>query len=179
MMIEKIIQQAKELGFDNAVAVKTSEIVFDPSFRPYCEDNYCGQFAANYCCPPFCGTPDEMKERVLKYQNAVLLQMQFEIKDFSQKDKLKQAKNKHNGAMIKIIKKLKENGVDCLMMGSGGCSLCTPCNLSLSKPCPFVDLRYSCMSAYCVFVKKLAESCNINYDYKDGILPFFGLIAVN
>ena len=37
------------------------------------------------------------------------------------------------------------------------------------------DMMYSCMSAYCIFAKKLAEDCNMNYDYKDKILPFFGM----
>ena len=36
-------------------------------------------------------------------------------------------------------------------------------------------MQYSCMAAYCIHVKKLAEDCGMNYDYKDGILPFFGM----
>ena len=29
------------------------------------------------------------------------------------------------------------------------------------------------MSAYCFYVKDLAEKCGMVYDYKDGALPFF------
>ena len=29
--------------------------------------------------------------------------------------------------------------------------------------------------ANCIFVKKLAKDCNMNYDYKNKILPFFGM----
>ena len=43
------------------------------------------------------------------------------------------------------------------------------------KPCRFPEFRYSCMSAYCIYVKKLAEACGMVYDYKDGILPYFGM----
>ena len=40
------------------------------------------------------------------------------------------------------------------MIGASGCSLCTPCALAEGLPCRFPDLRYSCMSAYCIFVKE-------------------------
>ena len=43
----EIIQQAIEEGFAAAAIVDTKEIVFDPSFRPYCEENLCGQYSAN------------------------------------------------------------------------------------------------------------------------------------
>lgn len=57
----QMIQFALEEGFANAAIVDTKDIVFDPSFRPYCEENLCGQYNANYSCPPTCGTPEEMK----------------------------------------------------------------------------------------------------------------------
>ena len=42
----------------SAVALITmDEVVFEPSFRPYCEQNLCGKYGANYSCPPDCGTP--------------------------------------------------------------------------------------------------------------------------
>ena len=46
MINEQIIQCAIEEGFSSAAIVDTSEIVFDPGFRPYCEENLCGQIAA-------------------------------------------------------------------------------------------------------------------------------------
>ena len=38
-------------AFSAAAVVDTADIVFDPSFRPYCEENLCGQYGANYSCP--------------------------------------------------------------------------------------------------------------------------------
>lgn len=54
----KMIQYAVEEGLAAAAIVDTSAIVFDPSFRTYCEENLCGQYGANYSCPPDCGSPD-------------------------------------------------------------------------------------------------------------------------
>ena len=55
--MEELISAALEEGFAAAAIVDTDKIVFDPSFRPYCAENLCGQYGANYSCPPDCGTP--------------------------------------------------------------------------------------------------------------------------
>ena len=44
MTNEQIIQYALEEGFVSAAIVNTADIVFDPSFRPYCAENLCGQY---------------------------------------------------------------------------------------------------------------------------------------
>ena len=58
MTAEQMVQYAYEEGFSAAAVVDPADIVFDPSFRPYCEENLCGQYGANYSCPPDCGTPE-------------------------------------------------------------------------------------------------------------------------
>ena len=60
MTDEELIQVAIEEGFANAAVVQTDKLVFDPSFRPYCEENHCGQYGINFSCPPSCGSPEQM-----------------------------------------------------------------------------------------------------------------------
>ncbi|MDD6188470.1 MAG: DUF2284 domain-containing protein, partial [Clostridiales bacterium] len=66
-------------------------------------------------------------------------------------------------------------GVDGLIVGASGCSLCSPCAITKGEPCKFPDFKYSCMSAYCIFVKKLADSCGMEYDPGAGCTAFFGM----
>ena len=74
MTDSEIIRLATAEGFAAAAIVDTRQIVFDPAFRPYCEENLCGQYGANYSCPPDCGTPEEMKQRILAHRKALVLQ---------------------------------------------------------------------------------------------------------
>ena len=171
----EIIELALAEKFHQAEIIDTDKIVFDAAFRPYCEENLCGQYGANYSCPPDCGTPEQMKQRVLAYKKALVVSTEWEIEDFSETDKLKEAKNIHNAAMFRLIKKLREEGHQGFMIGSSGCTLCKLCKLVIGEPCEHPEMMYSCMSAYCIWVKKLAEDCNMNYDYKNKILPFFGM----
>lgn len=174
MTHEQITALAAEAGFSAAAIVGTDQIVFDPSFRPYCAENLCGQYGANYSCPPDCGTPDEMKEKVLKYKHALVLQTIWEISDYTDAAAIKNGKQGHNQASVLLMQQLREAGHPGFMIGAGGCGLCTPCALKKGEPCRFPDLRYSCMSAYCIFVKKLADSCGMEYDCGEGLLAFFG-----
>ena len=171
----EIITLAIAEDFKQAEIIDTNKIVFDAAFRPYCEENLCGQYGANYSCPPDCGTPELMKQKVLAHKKALVVSTECEIEDFSKTDKLKEAKNIHNAAMFRLIKKLREEGHQGFMIGSSGCTLCKPCKLVIGEPCEHPEMMYSCMSAYCIWVKKLAEDCNMNYDYKNKILPFFGM----
>ena len=171
----EIIELSIAEGFHGAEIIGTDKIVFDAAFRPYCEENLCGQYGVNYSCPPDCGTPEQMKQKVLTHKKALVVSTEWEIEDFSETDKLKEAKASHNAAMLRLIKKLQADGHDGFMVGASGCTLCKPCKLASGEPCEHPDMMYSCMSAYCIWVKKLAEDCNMNYDYKDKILPLFGM----
>ena len=151
----EMIRIAKEEGFAAAAIVDTDQIVFDPSFRPYCAENLCGQYGANYSCPPDCGSPEEMKQRILKYKKALVLQSCCPLADYNDKAAIKQAKKDHNTATLRLVKQLRSAGHDGIIVGASNCALCNPCKQTLGEPCSFPDLRYSCMSAYCIFVKKL------------------------
>lgn len=175
MTDEEIRQYALQENFAAAEIIDTADIVFDSGFRAYCQENLCGQYDANYSCPPECGSPEAMKQKILAHKKALVLQTIWEISDYSDKPAIKAAKGSHNAAAIRLMKRLRQEGCDGFLVGVSGCTLCTPCAIQEGKPCRFPDLRYSCMSAYCIFVKKLADTCGIEYDCGPGLLAFFGM----
>ncbi len=176
MTTEEMIALAEKEGFQAAV-ISTEKIVFDAAFRPYCAENLCGQYGANYSCPPDCGTPADMERRVLSYPKALVLRSECAVESFSEKEKLQAGKRKHNEASIRLISALRGAGHEGFMIGAAGCALCKPCAITAGESCRFPELRYSCMSAYCIYVKRLAEDCGLKYDYENGILPYFGMFV--
>lgn len=179
MTNDLLIQQALAEGFAAAAVVNTQDIPFDFSFRPYCEENLCGQFGINHSCPPICGSCEDMRSRILSKKRAVVLQSIWEIADFTDAPAIKQAKGAHNAASIALMQKLRQQGQDGFMVGASGCALCTPCAAKAGEPCRFPDLQYSCMSAYCIFVKQLCDHCGLEYDCGSGLLGFFGLFVTD
>lgn len=175
MTEQAMIAAAVEEGFAGAAVIDTDKIVFDPMFRPLCEENLCGQYGVNHSCPPSCGTPEQMKQRVLAHKKALVLQTIWEIPDLQDKDAIKEAKLGHNQAALRLVKRLREQNCPGFLVGASGCALCSPCALKNGKSCVFPDKQYSCMSAYCVFVRKLAEECGLEYSPGDGLVAFFGM----
>ncbi|MGN0628603.1 MAG: DUF2284 domain-containing protein [Oscillospiraceae bacterium] len=171
---EQLAAAALEEGFSNAAVIDTEKIVFNEAFRPYCAENLCGKYGANYSCPPDCGTPAEMEARVRAHKHALVLQSICDV-DPADSKAVKAAKAVHNASALRLMKKLRAEGHDGFVIGSSGCALCSPCAITEGKPCSFPDLQYSCMSAFCVYVKQLAEDCGMEYCCEKGRLALFGM----
>ena len=175
MTWEEMTSMAAEEGFAAAVVTDTKDIPFDPSFRPLCAENLCGKYGANYSCPPDCGTPDEMRARIQAHRHALVLQTIWEIADYSDSKAIKAAKKEHNAATLRLLGRLRRADVPGFPVGASGCALCETCAIVDKTPCRYPDLYYSCMSAYCIFVRRLAEQCGMEYDCGPGLLAFFGM----
>ena len=149
------IKEAKKLGFSNTAIMDTKKLVFKPEYRQFCEENQCGCYNVNPACPPECGTVETMKQRVFAYEKALILQT-IQSKDMD----YKMAKLAHNKLTEQLASKIMESGnTDLLIMSAG----------------PY--RHHSCMSAYCIFVKKLADLCGMEYTCGDGLIAFFGMFV--
>lgn len=173
MTEKEMIEKAIEAGFDRSAIVKTTDIPFDFAFRHYCEENICGQYGTNYSCPPVCGTYEQMQGKILNKKRALVVQSVNKIADFSEAE-IRSAKNRHCNFAAELENKLHALGVDGFTVGACGCTLCEPCAKSYNMPCKFPEIRYSCMSAYCINVKALCEMCGLAYDLSP-YLALFGM----
>ena len=87
----------------------------------------------------------------------------------------RQRKKEHNAATLRLLGRLRRADVPGFPVGASGCALCETCAIVEHEPCRYPDLYYSCMSAYCIFVRRLAEQCGMDYDCGPGLLAFFGM----
>lgn len=157
------IERAYASGFDGAAVMDTKDMVFDASFRRYCEENLCGNYGKNYGCPPDCGTPGQMKERVLFYRRALILQSVHTVSDYNDEAQISFTKGRHNKLSVDFIKELESEGRRGLTMLAGKCIGCVRCAKTKGLPCMYPDRLTSCLSAYCVNVAAMAEHCHIPY----------------
>lgn len=174
MNSEELVALALEQGFSNAALVETKDIPFVPGFRICCEDNTCGKYGANYSCPPDCGSPQAMEAQAKAHKYALVLQTMWDIDDPQDSAAIQTAKAKHNRMIAQLIDQLRpvSRGI---MAGASGCNLCKECAIVEGQPCRFPDRKFSCMSAYCIYVEKLAEDHGMEYDSGPGIVNFFGM----
>lgn len=65
MTDQELLALAHSEGF-NPVLISPEQVPIDPKFRVYCEENLCGNYNANYSCPPDCGTVEELQKKCLQ-----------------------------------------------------------------------------------------------------------------
>lgn len=173
--MEQAVKLAEESGFHYAVWIDSTELEFDASLRRYCEENLCGNYGQNYACPPDCGTTDEMEQRVRKYKKALVLQTITQVEDIMDGQETKSVKKKHNQITREFAAKMEETGGQGLMIMAGPCSLCAKCGIQEGISCRFPDKIASCLSAYCINARKMAESSGLEYWCKDNRVAFFSV----
>ena len=176
MQEHEIIKLAEEMGF-TAAYIDTADVVQDPSFRKFCEDNLCGKYNANYACPPDCGTVDEVQQRLKAGKRALVLQSIWDIGSYDNKDEIQKSKKTHNAAILRFTETLRQAGHKGFCLGYGGCPLCDPCKRVNNEPCAHPEQKISCMSAYCIDVAKLAEKCNLEFAWVSEKLYLFGMFV--
>ena len=150
-----LIKEALSMGFANAAIMDTKDLVFVPEYRQFCEDNLCGNYNLVPACPPACGTVEEMHEKAMKYEKALVLQTV--LKDPVMDPVLfKQAKHAQNILTEQLAKWMQENGKeDVLIMSAGPYKNC------------------SCISAYSVDAQKMADAVGMVCWADDSDVRFF------
>lgn len=176
MTDSEILTLAKAEGFSAAI-IPTGEIVTDGKFRPFCEENLCGKYDANYSCPPDCGTVEETHRRLMSQERALVVQSIWPIGSYENQPGILDARHRHNAAILRLTQKLRDGGLTGFCLGYDGCPLCNPCKRITNEPCPHPESRISCLSAYCVDVAKLAQTCGFPFAWEQDRLYLFGMFA--
>lgn len=172
MTDKELITLAQNAGFEAAV-LDTAQVPVDGKFRGFCEENRCGQYGANYSCPPSCGSVEQMWEKIHAGTRALVLKTTWPIESYADTAAITHGKQTHNHRMLRLNEAL------CgLCVGGSCCCLCTPCRMKTGGPCLYPELRFSCMSAYCVDVAALAEKCGIEFSWDTKCLSVFSMIVL-
>ena len=169
---KKLLELAREAGFEAAV-LDAAQVPTDGKFRPFCEENRCGQYNANYSCPPTCGTVAQMDEKIHAGTQALVLKTQWPIESYEDSRAIKEAKLAHNRAMLRLNETLHG-----LCVGGSCCCLCAPCRMKTGEACLYPELRFSCMSAYCVDVAELAKRCGMTFVWDTKVLSVYSMIVM-
>lgn len=174
---EKALAFAHAQGFCAAI-IDTKDIVFDSSFRRYCAENLCGQYGVNHSCPPNCGSVSSMERIVTGYRKALVVQSQWELHDWNDFDVINRAQQAHTAAMLRIVDCMSHIKFRGRMCGVSSCDLCEVCSRLTGEPCRHPDRMFSCLSAYCINVQKLAETVGMRYVWGSTQLFLYGMILI-
>lgn len=176
---KKFIDLALSLGASRACIIDVNNILFNPEFRKFCEENACGFYGKNLMCPPDMGTVEQVISKAKSRSIGIFYETISPIKDFEDKDTIKLAGINQNVISEKMKQELLKMGAKDVLCMSTRCKYCDRCAKLDNKNCYHPDIAVGCLSAYCVDVSDLAKKCGMDYTCKEGTLSLFGLTLFN
>lgn len=166
MKEELILQESKRVGFAKTAVMSTEDLSFHHEFRMLCEQNHCGNYGANYACPPYCGTPEEMENRVMQFKQAIVFQSRTHVENIFNDEETKEIKKVHTAMTLDAVDGMIRQGFDedGMYIMCGPCNYCKKCEMLKHTPCVREDRRFSCLSAYCIDAMDMAKHCGMEME---------------
>ena len=175
MTREQIEEYLKAAEVTQYVIVPSSEIPFSHEVLEACRANRCGKYATCWTCPPGVGEPEELKAKILSYENAAIFNCRYELEDSFDFETMMESGKITQKKLLSITDDLKKKGVDFHALGCEGCHLCEKCTYP-DAPCRFPDKLYPSIEGFGFIVSELARQAGIRYNNGPDTVTFFGAV---
>ena len=136
MWIIRLKQFAGQLGIETFLEFSSGLLVPESRIRDLCRENKCGNYRANYMCPPRIGSLSEIEARLSKFTRGILLQYSRPLAVSIDKKGVGQTKVDFHRKILQLEERLRNEGIDEVWgMIGGSCGLCEVCAMRLGAPC--------------------------------------------
>ncbi|MCL2813766.1 MAG: DUF2284 domain-containing protein [Oscillospiraceae bacterium] len=179
---KNLTDNIKNAGISAAAVFPAGDIKFDNIFRKLCADNLCGRYNKNYKCPPLIGEPEDLKNEVQTYEDAVLIQTIYPLEDSYDFEGMTEGGKIHRENINKTREYIKANlkFEKMLALGAGGCDLCEKCGAASEDgaPCRFPDRAISSVEGYCINVPDMTNSHGLQYINGENTVSYVALFLL-
>lgn len=165
MLDEKWLEeQGLAQGFSHIGVLDCGTLVLRPEVRQMCEVNTCGKYGKCWSCPPGCGTLEECREKVSKYEKGIIVQTVGVLEDELDGETMMETEALHKEHFYAFEKVLRERFPNMLAIGAGCCTKCKTCTYP-DAPCRFPQQAFSSMEAYGMVVTEVCQANGMKYYY--------------
>jgi len=168
------IEKAKELGFDEAVALDPQMLTAREDVRSMCAADKCGAYDRNWTCPPACGTVEECQSRMRAFSRGILLQSIGHMAKAIDSKCYRETERRHIKAFYALADEVRTVYPGALCLGAGGCRVCKQC--AYPEPCRFPEKATSSMEGYGLFVTQVCRDCGVPYYYGERTITYTACI---
>ena len=178
MDFEKLAALAAQSGFTHCVPLNIHALEFLQEVRDMCNADQCDRYGKSWSCPPACASLEEMRARVLEYEDGLLVQTVGEIEDSYDWEGIMDAGARHKANFGRLWDELDERFPSVLAMGAGACNLCASCTYP-ETPCRFPQRMSASMEASGLFVSKVCTDNDLKYNYGQDRIAFTSCFLYN
>ena len=170
-----LMELAKESGFSAVAALDVGTLEFLPAVREMCAEGKCRSYGKNWACPPACGSLEEIREKVHRYSQGLLLQTVGDREDPFDFEAIQQVERDNKSNFERLVNKLKEAKVDFYAMSAGTCTKCAECTYPRS-PCRHPEELFPSMEACGLLVSSVCRNHGLPYYYGEQKIAFTCLV---
>lgn len=175
--MKELLALAEVMGFSHWGALNMEALHFMPEVRDMCAADKCRNYGRNWCCPPHCGSLEEMAARVKGFSRGILVQSTGLLEDEFDFETMAETEKEHKKRFLALAAALAERGIPCLPMGAGTCSICPECSCP-EAPCRFPDKAMPSMEACGLLVSQVCRDSGLGYYYGKKSITYTGCVLV-
>ena len=153
--------------------IKSNKLSFLPELLDYCKANACGKYGKSWACPPACGSMEEQREKILRYENILVFTTKHELEDSFDHEGMTRGREKHT----LLAQELRKKFDNAPLYGAGACPVCGVC--AYPAPCPFPGKMIVSVEAAGIDVTELSRSAGIAYNNGPNTVTYFSIILLS
>lgn len=169
-----LMEEIKQVGFDNVREIPVSDIPFEPSLIELCEMNSCGNYGKCYTCPPYVGKTEDLIARAKTFDTILVFQKIYRLADSFDIEGMGEGQKDFHKRLDMADDVCRKNLERYLLLGAGGCRRCQPCGVVEGVACRFPDKAFASLESYSIQVSTLAAACGLNYINGQNTVTYFG-----
>ena len=171
------MQLASGIGFDQYGPVNMASLVPSEEVRKMCASGRCTMYGHSWSCPPAIGCIEEMRGKIARYHEGLLLQTTAQMEDDFDLEAMRKAEKLHKHRFETITRQAKLLDPDCFPMAAGTCSRCRKCTYP-DRPCRFPDRVYPSMEACGLLVGEVCVQSGLKYNYGPKTMTYTSCILI-
>lgn len=164
-----------EAGVSYFGRVDTASIRFSEEVRAYCAGNMCRNYGATWACPPAVGTVDACRERVRRFDSALVFSSVYALEDSFDFEAMTAGHRDFKAVCDRLYGRLDG---EFLLLSNEGCIRCARCTYP-DGPCRFPEKLFPALEGFGIFVNELAALAGIPYKAGENTVSYFGMLCYN
>lgn len=171
---ELLENQLAELPLYQYAFIHTADLMFSDRIRWICEHE-CPMYGKTWACPPAVGSVEECRERLMQYDDALLIATITEVSDIANIEETLATRAPHEEITRQVHAMVIEQCEDSIVLSTEACAVCENCAYP-DCACRHPEKMYPCVESHGIVVTDLAEKTGIDF-YADGnLVTWFSLI---
>lgn len=172
----EVAREISAAGFEAYGTCAAGELRVRPEVRDMCSSGNCRAFGKNWACPPVCGELAEFQCRIDDRATCHVVQTVRRLRREFDGKTMMEAERVQKQRLSEVADRLRDDGVDALVLAAGTCTVCEKC--AYPDPCRFPEKRLSSMEAAGLLVSDVCNSAGVPYNHGRLTIAYTSCILV-